>query len=408
MMRLSHLALVALAACQFDTSTTGSQVSGDAGQPLNDAEEGQDASAFDPDAAAAAIDCQDWVVQPTILDPCTDIEISEVDDALVLDQTGNEYQYDTDLGTLTAPNLDNVPHTNLILGTGGSAPRVVVARTIDLKSMVTLRATGTRPLILVSWGDITVSGTIDVGSDTELGAGGNASDCTVAMPGEDNSDGGGGGGGGGGFGGAGGDGAEAANGKNGGNGGNGGQSVVSPGFRGGCPGANGGDGQSNLGGSAGNGGGAVYLLARKTLIVSGAVTAGGQGGAGAQGDRSGGAGGGSGGMIGIEAETIQLNSGAVIAANGGGGGGGADEDPADSGNPGRATTTAALGGAGDNSPAGDGGRGAAAALVNGGIGATNSNSGGGGGGGGGGVGVVFEVSDSFQAPGALISPALTQ
>lgn len=407
MVRLRYVALLALAACQFDTNTQG-ELTDDGGQSLFDAAVGSiDAGEFDPDAslvdAVPVLNCEDWNPQPTILDPCKDIEVSEVDDSLLLDETGGVYLYDTDLGTLTSPAMADVPHTSVILGNGGLAPRVVVARTIDIEVMVTLRATGARPLILVSWENFSISGVIDVGSSaTEIGAGANDTDCDSAEPGEDDNDGGGGGGGGG-FGGDGGDGADARDGSDA-AGGNGGQAVTAPSFRGGCAGGDGGDGESDIGGIGGNSGGAVYLLARETLTISGSVTSGGQGGTGSQGDRSGGAGGGSGGMIGMEAANITLVSGAIIAANGGGGGGGTNQATADPGQAGQASAVAALGGAGEASPAGDGGNGSAGASSVGLIGTTSNR---GGGGGGGGAGVIFEVSNSFQAAGAVISPALT-
>ncbi len=403
MIRHGVLACLLLTACQFDTSTTGA-VDDDAGQqPLVDASNAElDATPIDggtPDAVAQ-INCMDWAQQPTIVDPCVDFEI--VHEPLILDENGT-YSYDTDTGILTSPAQTPVPHTSVTLGGNADDPRVVVAGFINVKALTTLRATGGRPLILVSWENLMVAGAIDVGSDdTDVGAGANSDNCDTSEAG-DSAENGGGGGGGGGFGGAGGAGADAEDGD-GSDGGAGSDAISDPGFHGGCPGADGGDGQSEIGGDGGNSGGAVYLLARKSLLIGGIIASGGQGGSGSQGDRSGGGGGGSGGMIGLEAGTIQLGSGAVIAANGGGGGGGTNQMTAAAGQHGQLGAVAALGGDGEgNAPSANGGDGGYVTVIDGQDGVTSNRGGGGGGGGAGHITSRGALSNN----GATISPSFT-
>ena len=415
MVRNGALACLALAACQFDTSTPGGALNGDdsGSPPLIDAAPAiLDANQGRSDAELN-INCTDWAMQPMIVDPCA-TGIDGITDPLLLDEAG-QYLYDTDTGILLDPNMAVVPHNSVTLDDNDSDPRIIVAGSISIAAVAELRATGDRPLILFSWTNINVAGSIDVGSgiDAVIGAGANSDDCDEAEAGEQDDDGGGGGGGGG-FGGSGGDGADGRRGENtGGSGGDGGAAVKDPGFRGGCAGADGGDGAMPLGGAGGSSGGAVYLLARKKLQISGAVLSGGQGGGGAQGQRSAGAGGGSGGMIGLEAEQIGLLASTVIAANGGGGGGGGNNNnPVGSilpGQSGQASGDAALGGDGEESgpgedESGDGGDGGALAEPNGQDGFMCDR---GGGGGGGGAGFITVRTLTFSPNGAIVSPAVT-
>ena len=409
-MRFLFIALLSTAACQFDTSAPGTGATGDGDGGAG----GVDASVnpqvdggITPNAdanlgpdATPAVACDDWLQLPSFFDPCTDIPV--VSDDLILNEVG-EYSYDTDLGTLTSPNDNPVAHTSVLLASGAEGARVIVAGAIEVRTLATLRATGSRPLLIVSWEDISIAGVVDVSSGAELGAGANPSVCSAATPGGDDTDGGGGGGGGA-FGGAGGDGADARDGTDA-AGGSGATASAVPGFRGGCAGARGGNGQSALGGAAGNGGGAVYLVARKTLTIGGRVLASGEGGFGSGGDRSGGAGGGSGGMIGFEAVTLNLLQDSVIAANGGGGGGGSNQNTGAPGQSGLPEAQPAIGGDGESTPAGDGGNGGYSAVLAGQDGTTSDR---GGGGGGGGAGFVLFVTDGKNNTGSLISPQPTQ
>jgi hypothetical protein len=115
----------------------------------------------------------------------------------------------------------------------------------------------------------------------------------------------------------------------------------------------------------GGGGGAVDIVACGELQVGNnvRVVAGGGGGAGGLSSLvapgSGGGGGGSGGGILIEAETLNVGDGVVVAANGGGGGGGGQGGQGNSGQPGdngHAGSDVAPGG-GAMAPAGAGGDG---------------------------------------------------
>ena len=243
-------------------------------------------------------------------------------------------------------------------------------------SVSALRVTGSRPLVLVATGSITIDGVVDVASRRtatgfELGAAASSSAC---VPGQTPSEGGGGPGG-----------------SFGGRGGNGGAGTLNPAesafatsvttFRGGCAGLDG-DGAP---GSGGPSGGAIYMLARTQIRIVGSINASGAG-AGP------GGGGGSGGMIGLEAPSVSI-TGAVFANGGGGGEGGG----APGANPSNATTPA-VGGSGG--PGGDGGTGSASTTR---IGAAGENAAVGGGGGGGGAGVIVVIPT--QVTGGTLSPA---
>jgi len=174
----------------------------------------------------------------------------------------------------------------------------------------TLRATGARPLVLLSAGSMFVEGVVDVAShraDATTGAAADAPDCTTPVP--DASTGGPGGS----FGGRGGAGA--------GNGGTlpSGPPALAPALlRGGCAGSTGGNNMGGTGGAGGSGGGAVILIAG-TLAIAGTINASGAGGGGGKLTGTGG-GGGSGGLIVLDATAISLAADANVLANGGGGG----------------------------------------------------------------------------------------
>jgi len=162
---------------------------------------------------------------------------------------------------------------------------------ISLNTFSKILATGTRPLVLVSTGDIRIDGSVEITGDQA--AGGAFAGCSTMIDGGNDS-GGGGGGAGGSFGTNGGNGGDV---QNGGAGGNSAATATPTFLRGGCPGGAGGTSSSATGGAGGRGGGGLYLLAAGRLIINGKVTASGEGGSRGADGRSGGGGGGSGGMI---------------------------------------------------------------------------------------------------------------
>src|SRR5262249_36741527 len=144
-------------------------------------------------------------------------------------------------------------HVSSMLDQGGTPARLVSASRFQVASGVTLRVTGSLPLIVASWNDIIVDGTIDASSYRAGAAGGgaNPASCSgnAAAVGQDGNSGTGGGGGGGFFG----------HGAHGGRadidhppepqGGAGGTAVASPTIvRGGCSGARSGNNTDTTGG----------------------------------------------------------------------------------------------------------------------------------------------------------------
>ena len=241
-------------------------------------------------------------------------------------------------------------------------------------SVSALRVTGSRPLVLVATGSITVDNMLDVasrrtGNTVELGAAASSPTCIPGQPAAH-----GGGGAGGTFGGRGGNGGVGTL-----NSAESGLVVSLTAFRGGCTG---GDGAANSGGPSG---GAVYLIARTRITVVGTINASGAGGGP-------GGGGGSGGMIGLEAPTVSVTG--SVFANGGGGGEGNGTQGA---NPTSATSPAPGGSGGTG---GDGGAGSAGTTK---TGARGGDSATGGGGGGGGAGFIVVIPS--QPTGGTMSPA---
>ncbi|CAN5772086.1 hypothetical protein BH11MYX2_BH11MYX2_23950 [soil metagenome] len=291
---------------------------------------------------------------------------------------------------------------------GGVALCVIAGTDVTVN---TTRAYGTRPLVIVATGALTVTGTLDAGSHhtgaNRTGAAANDAACSTAGNGEDDS-GGAGGGGGGGFAGTGGTAGHGDTNNSGGsagdsNGGAGGAVNTATLIRGGCRGGNGGDG-ANQGANGGDGGGAVYLIAGTAITINGGVFASGGGGFAGQGGENGGGGGGSGGLIGLDAPQISVTG--TIAANGAGGGGGGSSQDGTEGTDGSTTSynQRAAGGAGGNTnppPDPNGGQGSATTNVNGDV---SVGAAGGRGGGGGGIGVVWMHG---TLTGAQISPSPT-
>jgi hypothetical protein len=276
--------------------------------------------------------------------------------------------------------------------TGGNNYCVVVATTITIGG--TLRATGTKPLVLIASDTITVTagGLVDASSHRmrpagtpEKGAGADA-DAATCVPGAAATSTGGGAGGS--FAGKGGTGATGA-GANTGTVGNTATLPVTT-LRGGCPGS---DGQGTTN-SAGHGGGAVYLIAGTKIDIAGDINAGGEAGAGGTLGPSGGGGGGggAGGMIGLDAPMITLTG--TLVANGGGGGEGGSGPINTAGNDGTdaTMTSPAPGGKQGTGSGGDGGNGSAGPAAGpGAAGNPGTNAAGvvgGGGGGGGGAGII--------------------
>lgn len=198
---------------------------------------------------------------------------------------------------------------------GPSSVCVIAAATITIPNGVTISATGARALVLVADDAIRIDGTLSVASTL----GGTAGAGGLLCPDDDGGGGAGAGGGAGGsfgsLGGSGGNGSAASGGSP--------PSPPGPGVHGGCAGGLGGaDPDGGIGGASGAGGGAVYVIAKSSLALSGLINASGAGGGGGPvNGGGGGGGGGAGGYIGLDAPMI-ANGGVIVAAGGGGGGGG--------------------------------------------------------------------------------------
>jgi hypothetical protein len=284
---------------------------------------------------------------------------------------------------------------------------VIAATAITIQA--TLRATGSRPLVLVASDSIAITaspaGVVDVASHrgADMGAGAERGACSsgVAATSVDRV---GGGGAGGSFIGSGGDGGAS------GNGGVGGRSAAAvasvTALRGGCPGQ---DGAGAHGGVKGHGGGAVFLIAGNTIDMKGTINASGGGGGGGDvgsADPSGGGGGGAGGMIGFDAPTI-LAGGLVLASGGGGGQGSIDIAEGGPGADPDSPTAARGGTAGPgNSIGANGGNGSSNAVMADGVDGRDAQfSGVGGGGGGGGAGLVKVPAGVDLGPNASPPPS---
>ena len=262
---------------------------------------------------------------------------------------------------------------------------VLAGSSITIESGITLTGHGARPLILVSASAISIAGALDVASrrDQALGAGADMPGCMdgIAPSGTVSQVGGGWGGS---FGDKGGDGGDGS----GDNGGKAGTAFAPATLRGGCPGSNGANGADA--GGRGHGGGAVALIAKSSIQISGIVNASGSaGGGGGQGfaTAGGGGGGGSGGMIRLDAMTVTVSG--LVFANGGGGGEGASTS--NNGGDGLEPTApggAGAGGSGRAGSGGDGGSGSFATMTTGSTGANGTNISECGGGGGGSAGVI--------------------
>jgi len=274
---------------------------------------------------------------------------------------------------------------------------ILAGNSITIAGGQTLSAHGSRPLVLMSSGAITVTGTIDVAGhllEVPQATGPGVVPCAAGLAPTNV-----GGGYGGSFGSLGGGGGADFNGDPGGvpSG-----TIVPTTLRGGC------DGEAGLdrGGRAGGGGGGLALLAGTKIQIDGVINASGGGGGGSTTDNRGGGGGGAGGMIVIDAPMITGAGGAKIFANGGSGGEGSGGLHGNNGNDAPLDPNlAALGGAG-GSTGGDGGASANkdGLIDNAAIGGGTGTSAGGGGGGGGGVGVIKRYQGA-SLPGTVSPPA---
>jgi hypothetical protein len=296
-------------------------------------------------------------------------------------------------GTLNTDTSTQCASTAPVSGwTGGPDSCFIVGTDVTIAAT---QVTGSRPLVVVASGDITVTGDLDAASHRggQSGPGATTQTCTGYTRAPTASTNGAGGGAGATFRTRGGDGGDGNNTSDSG----GAAPTADPAptvLRAGCTGQNGASGTSpgNNGGTGGTGGGAVYLAAAGTLMIDSGVVIDVSGAGGTaktspgSGFDAGGGGGGSGGMLLLQAATYSV-SGAVLVANGGGGSSGGDDDTAATSgsdpDP-AAITTPAPGGPSTGNAGGVGDNGFAGSTQ-----ATNgqdqpTNNGGGGGGGGGG------------------------
>jgi hypothetical protein len=394
-----------LAGCGFhpnagsSDSNTGSNTGSDGGINLL------------PDGADAPAECRSW--HPQHFDACA---IPAPSTGLDLD---GAWTFLTDTGVLTGASTIT-PVGGALAQSGGPEAYLISIQSLKIEATGSLRVIGAMPLIVASWGDIDVLGSIDAGSTAAGSAGAGASpptSCTASAAGGATqggigvSTGGSGGGGGGAFHGNGGHGGIGDN-PPGPAGGVGGVAVSPPAIvRGGCSGAPSGAAGSDPSASdptavatGGIGGGALQLSSRTAITISGHVLAGGGGGGGAPDNSAcGGGGGGAGGFLGFDASAIAFTN-ATIAANGGGGGGsqlfgvGLVGLPGQDGQP---NATQAAGGAA--SSCSEAGMLGGDAATNNGASSTNPVESCGGAGGGGGVGFVLTWGTVAQS-GSTISP----
>jgi hypothetical protein len=294
-----------------------------------------------------------------------------------------------DINAPTTYSTTTCTDGELVPQAGG--PELCVRSAEAIRITATLTVSGSRPLVLLATGSISVSAAITVT------AGANPTLCGMPGVGTGNSAGAGGGAGG-------------SFGTQGGNGGTGFSGAAAGGkplaattapitvLRGGCTGGAGGDSVSGGGMNGGAGGGAVYLLSVGAMTIYANINASGKGGAGGTVMKGGGGGGGSGGMIALFADNIEVT--ANVAANGGAGGEGADNnDTGRTGNDGNIGSPLSPATCPDGASSGGLGGNGAAGVVN---ALSGSPSGVGGGGGGGGHGVIRVLGGAIA--GGTFSP----
>ncbi len=406
---MAPFVLALVVACQFDTGGSGPGGAGAADASLSVIDSGVPGG---PDGAPGAPDAMPAAPDAMLGEPDAGCAFVFLDFCGVGPSVG-----DVDVTSSSVINTDTDPRCITFIQPGGPDACLLHVDSLSIGAGGSLTGIGTRPLIVLSEGDIAIEGLLDVSSyrGGMTGAGASFASCSFAgLP--QNDLGGAGGAAGGSFGGLGGAGGEgdtdtslgfdgsAAAGLP-------GPADPLPGFvRGGCAGGKGGDeGAGGIGGGGGASGGAVFLVARGRVHVmaTGVVRATGAGGTGGA-VQAGGGGGGSGGMVGMEAPQITV-SGDVFANSGAGGGGGARiSGVPTSGGPGGdglAAVTAAGGGNGASPRAGegDGGDGTAGAQIDGTVG-TSSRIGAGGGGGSAGVVLIVGL---LKGSGTVSPPPTT-
>lgn len=294
-------------------------------------------------------------------------------------------------GSVTLPSLPiNVGAASLVIGIDGD---------LDLSSGV-LSFTGNRPIILLVRGNVTFrGGALEVGSIMgRSGAGARACASGAGLGGAGPFAPGAGGGG---FGTVGGQGSSSGGAANpGGVGGPANGAATLATLQGGCPG-----GVTGVGATHASGGGALQLsVSGRLVLVSGGVSANGQGGP--AGDAGfGGLGGGSGGAILLEAAEVSFEGGWVTANGGGGGSGTTAAGVGAPGQDGLRLVEPALGGAVADCALG-GGAGAYkdAGAGSGGLSLPQGCLGGPGGGGGGGAGRIRINAGACVGSATLVSP----
>ena len=421
MSRTLAVVALAMAACSFDSS--GIDFShADAGMGGNDATFGG--------ADAGAIDA----TSPPMITPSNGVGPAELNGVIagLSFAASSTSTISSDTGEIITDD------TIMVRGPGGGvvdgirfaqltdSVAVLGVTSVSVGQSAYVRVIGSRALVLLSRGDVTIYGAIDVsggcigGGVTCGGPGGGSGTPDEAIsalgcaPGRNGSGANGGtpetGVGGGSFGTAGAPAGDADGSHLGG---------VAGALPGTCTGAalvplmggsgGGSGGVDNCGGDGGGGGGGLQISSYGRIDIIGpalisrpvGINAAGAGGRGGEAS-DGGGGGGSGGGILLEALNIKIVS-AVLAANGGGGGGGGNQPDSATGQPGSFGSAQASGGDDDRA----GGSGAALAG-----GATAGEGGGDNtGGGGGGIGIIrLNVSPSGLDIGdsVIISPAFTR
>lgn len=279
----------------------------------------------------------------------------------------------------------------------GTPACVIAADRITHAAASSAGLVGDKPLVLLGVTEVRIEGGLDA-SSVVSDTGPNANPASCVRQNGTASGSGGGGGAGGSLGGAGGDGGDGAA-----DGGTAEPALTTFTLRGGCPGGNGGAGNVGNAPAGGPGGGAVYVVARGTVILGGRINANGGGGVGTGGGKHGGGGGGAGGMIVVDAGTLTVLPAARIVANGGGGAAGSGQATAGGSggvnDPAMPSQPAAGGGSTVGGAGGDGAAGAIAPQPG------LASGGGGGGGGGGGAGAILVRGGTL--PAAQVSPAAT-
>ena len=257
-MRAGLLSLLVVAACHYSEPTTG--IGGDDGSIMIDAP---------PDISFdGPVECYGNGLGVSVCMTAPTMPLMVVGGSI-----------DSDHSTLCLPAN---PTTLCVLG-GTDV-------TIDMHVVVS----GSRPLVIVATGNLTLKGggNLDVASHhNSRGPGSDGTPCTVGVDPDPND---GGGGRGGSMTIAGGNGGTGLVGsQNNGAGGIAAAAMIPQTLRGGCPGSDGGGGAHH--GVKGHGGGAVYLFANDSMEIDGTIDASGGGGGGADTGQDGGGGGGSGG-----------------------------------------------------------------------------------------------------------------